>query len=173
MELSREMRHLTDAELFGIALPAAGAPEALPEHLSDCLPCTRALTEWKAAVRDVGAEGDNAVARRSPEEWEEAQAKTMASVRRSRFEGRTLPLRWAMSVAAVLLLFAVAIPLQRSASLRQRSAAQGSSELSAQDQADDTLLRDVARLSRGDDGSSWGALAPEPNPATHGEEERL
>jgi hypothetical protein len=172
MDLSKEMRHLTDAELFGIALPAAGAPEALPEHLSDCLACSRALTEWKAAVRALAAEGDNAVARRSPEEWDEAQAKTMAAVRRSRFTGRTLPLRWAMSAAAVLLLFAVAIPLQRSASLRQRSAAQAS-ELSAQDQSDDTLLRDVARLSRGDDGSSWGALAPEPNPATHGEEERL
>jgi hypothetical protein len=171
VNLSKEMRHLTDAELFGIALPAAGAPEALPAHLSDCLACSRALTEWKSAVRDLAAEGENAVARRSPEEWEKAQAKTMAAVRRSRFEGRPLPLRWAMSAAAVLLLFAIAIPLQRS--VRQRPAAQASSELSAQDQADDTLLRDVARLSRGDDGSSWGALAPEPNPATHGEEERL
>jgi len=170
MDLSKEMRHLSDAELFGIALPAAGAPEALPAHLSDCLACSRALTEWKAAVRDLAAEGHNAVARRSPEEWEEAQAKTMFAVRRSRFEGRPLPLRWAMSAAAVLLLFAIAIPLQRS--VRGHSA-QASSELSAQDQADDTLLRDVARLSRGDDGSSWGALAPEPNPATHGEEERL
>jgi hypothetical protein len=172
MELSKEMRHLTDAELFGIALPAGGAPEALPAHLSDCLTCSRALTEWKTAVRDLASEGGNAVARRSPEQWEDAQAKTMAAIRRSRFAGRTLPLRWAVSAAAVLLLFAVAIPLQRSASLRQRSA-QAASELSAQDQADDTLLRDVARLSRGDDGSSWGALAPEPNPATHGEEERL
>jgi hypothetical protein len=169
MDLSKEMTHLTDAELFGIALPAAGAPEALPAHLSDCLACSRALTEWKSAVRDLAAE-DNAVAHRSPEEWEHAQAKTMAAVRRSRFTERALPLRWAMSAAAVLLLFAIAIPLQRS--VRQRSAAQ-SSELSAQDQADDTLLRDVARLSRGDDRSPWGALAPEPNPATHGEEERL
>ena len=171
MNLSRETRHLTDAELFGIALPAAGAPEALPAHLSDCLACSRALTEWKSAVRDLAAEGDDAVARRSPEEWDAALAKTMAAVRRSRFEGRTLPLRWAMSAAAVLLLFAVAIPLQRS--VRQRTTTQASSELSAQDQADDTLLRDVARLSRGDDRSSWGALAPEPNPATQGEEERL
>ncbi|HEY6050124.1 MAG TPA: hypothetical protein VIZ58_02680, partial [Thermoanaerobaculia bacterium] len=137
MDLSREMRHLTDEELFGIALPAAGAPEALPAHLSDCLACSRALTAWKAAVRDLAAEGDDAVSRRTPEEWEEAQGKTMAAIRRSRFAGRALPLRWAVSIAAVLLLFAVAIPLQRSASLRPRPAAQASSELSAQDQADD------------------------------------
>jgi hypothetical protein len=171
MDLSKELRHLTDAELFAIALPAAGVPEALPGHLSDCLACSRALVGWKAAVRDLAAEGDDAIARRTPEQWEDAQAKTMAAVRRSRFAGRALPLRWAVSVAAVLLLFAVAIPLQRSASVR--NAAQASSDLSAQDQADDALLRDVARLSRGDDRSSWGALAPEPDPGTHSEEERL
>jgi hypothetical protein len=171
MELSKEIRHLTDSELFGIALPAAGAPEALPAHLSDCLACSRALTEWKAAVRDLAAEGEKAVSRRSSEEWDTAQAKTMDAIRRSRFQGRTRPLRWAMSVAAVLLLVAIVIPFQRS--IRPRPAAQPSSELSAQDQADDALLRDVARLSRGDDRSSWGTLAPEPNPATRGEEERL
>ena len=171
MNLSKELRHLTDAELFAIALPAAGAPEALPAHLSDCLACSRALVGWKTAVRDLAAEGDEAVARRTPEEWEAAQAKTMAAVRRSRLAGRALPLRWAVSVAAVLLLFAVAIPLQRSVSVP--GGTQTSSDLSAQDQADDALLRDVARLSGGEDRSPWGALAPEPDPGTHSEEERL
>ena len=171
MEHSNSASHLTDAELFGLAIPAAGIPEALPAHFSDCLACSRALTEWKAAVRDLAAEGDKAVARRSPEEWDAAQAKTMDAIRRSRFEGRTLPLRWAMSAAAVLLLFAIAIPLQRS--IRPRPAAQASSELSAQDQADDApAARRRAAVARGRR-SSWGALAPEPNPATHGEEERL
>jgi len=129
------------------------------------------IVNEKTAVRDLAAEGDEAMSRRTPEQWEAAQASTMAAIRRSRFSGRRLPMRWAVSVAAVLLLFAVAIPLQRSAAVR--GAAQAASDLSAQDQADDALLRDVARLSRGDDGSSWGALAPEPDPGTHSEEERL
>jgi hypothetical protein len=33
---------------------------------------------------------------------------------------------------------------------------------SAQDQTDDNLLRDVARLSQGEDSGSWSTLAPEP-----------
>jgi hypothetical protein len=171
MEMSNA-KHLTDAELFGIALPAAGAPEALPAHLSECLACSRALTAWKAAVRDLAAEGDDAIERRAPEEWQDAQSKTLAAIRRSRLPGRALPWRWAASVAAVLLLFAVAVPLQRSLS-RERVAEQASSELSGQDQVDDNLLREVARLSRGDDRSSWGALAPEPDPGTRAEEDRL
>ena len=171
MEMSNA-KHLTDAELFGIALPAAGAPEALPAHLSECLACSRALTAWKAAVRDLATEGEDVVERRTAEEWQDAQSKTMAAIRRTRFSGTVLPWRWAASIAAVLLLVAVAVPLQRSIS-RERGAAQASSELSAQDQADDNLLRDVARLSRGDDRSSWGALAPEPDPGTRAEEDRL
>ena len=49
-------RHLTDAELFGLAAPAAGEPEALPPHLSTCQECSRALQEWKASVRALAAE---------------------------------------------------------------------------------------------------------------------
>ena len=171
-KMEMNAKHLTDAELFGIALPAAGAPEALPAHLSECLACSRALTAWKAAVRDLAAEGEEIVERRTAEEWQAAQSKTMAVIRGSRFSRTVLPWRWAASVAAVLLLFAVAVPLQRSLS-RERVAAQSSSELSGQDQIDDNLLRDVARLSGGDDRSSWGALAPEPDPGTRVEEDRL
>ena len=174
MDLSREIRHLTDAELFGIALPAGGAPEALPAHLSDCLACTRALSEWKAAARDLASEGDDAMARRTPEEWADAGARTMAAIRRDRFARRALPHRWAIGIAAAVLLFAVALPLRRASTGTDRPLAVASSEMSPQDQADDKLLRDVARLSRGDDSGSWSALVPEPSSGagTH-EEDRL
>jgi len=38
-------KHLTDAELFALAAPATGEPEALPKHLSTCRTCSRALQE--------------------------------------------------------------------------------------------------------------------------------
>lgn len=161
MNLSKPNRHLTDDALFALALPAAGVPEALPAHLSECLACSRALSEWKNAVRDLAAEGDDAVARRSPEAWAAAEERTMRAIRRARVGAKTIPLKWAVAVAASLLLFVIALPIERAAAHHSRAAA---TELSAQDQADDALLRDVARLSRGDDGGGWSSLVPVPDP---------
>lgn len=166
MNLAKSNRHLTDDALFALALPAAGMPEALPAHLSDCLACTRALSEWKNAVRDLAAEGETPIARRTPEAWAAAEERTMQAIRRSRFAGRAVPLRWAVGIAASILLFVLALPLQRAGSHRPAAA----SDLSAQDQADDALLRDVARLSRGDDGNNWSSLVPEPG---RGDEDHL
>jgi hypothetical protein len=167
MNLSKPNRHLTDDALFALALPAAGQPEALPAHLSDCLACSRALSEWKNAVRDLAAEGEAAIARRTPEGWAAAEQRTMQAIRRSRFAPRGIPVRWAVGIAASILLFALALPIQRAVSHRSAAAAP---ELSAQDQADDALLRDVARLSRGDDGGNWSSLVPEPG---RGDEDHL
>lgn len=165
--------HLTEAELFGLAVPAAGSPEALPKHLSDCLACSRALQEWKAAVRELAVEGEEAIDRRSEEQWRIVEDGTLEAIRRARAAHRGSPLRWAVGIAASLLVFALALPLSR---LRHEGGARThASELSAEDQKDDTLLRDVARLSRGEDPAGvWNSLAPEPGAAgKSGEEERL
>src|SRR5713226_5005943 len=45
-------QHLTEGDLFTLAVPPAGEPEALPRHLSECSSCSRALSEWKTAERD-------------------------------------------------------------------------------------------------------------------------
>lgn len=177
MEHSNSTAHLTDAELFGLAIPAAGVPEALPAHFSDCLACTRALQEWKMAVRDLAADG-GAADGRSPEEWAAREEKTIEAIRRARFARRPLPWRWGVGVAASLLLVALAIPLRHTAQVqRARPGAPAGMELSAEDQADDALLRDVARLSREDDddgggGGSWSSLIPDSS-ASIREEDRL
>ncbi|HEY1434878.1 MAG TPA: hypothetical protein VGG65_05840, partial [Thermoanaerobaculia bacterium] len=76
-------RHLTDAELFGLAAPATGEPEALPRHLSRCGGCSRALQEWKAAVRALGDEETGEIDRRTAEQWQAAEAATMAAIRKA------------------------------------------------------------------------------------------
>ena len=73
--------HLTDAELFGLALPPAGEPEALPAHLSECGACGRALQAWKTAVRDLAREGAEPIDRRTPAEWKTAGDRTLAAIR--------------------------------------------------------------------------------------------
>jgi hypothetical protein len=171
MEHSNSPSHLTDAELFGLAIPAAGVPEALPGHFSDCLACTRALQEWKTAVRDLAADG-GAIDGRSAEEWAAAEAKTIDAIRRARFARRPLPWRWGVGVAASLLLVALAIPLRHTPQ-RARPGVPVATDLSAEDQADDALLRDVALLSRGDDGAgAWSSLLPDSG-ASIREEDRL
>lgn len=166
MQTLKASAHLTDGELYGLAIPPAGVPEALPAHLSDCLACSHALQEWKAAVRDLAADV-GPIGRRSSEEWVAAEEKTIQAIRRARFAARPLPMRWAVGIAASLLLFALAAPLRRSAD----RVTGGSSEMSAQDKADDALLRDVARLSRGEDGGSdWNTLVPDPGTGTRPEE---
>ncbi len=163
--------HLTDAELFGYAIPAVGSPEALPSHLSDCLSCSRALQQWKSAVREL-ARDTGSLDRRTPGEWKEAEGRTMDAIRGTRLAGSTAPLRWAVGVAASLLLAALLLPLRGSGVPGPSRTAASASELSSQDQADDALLRDVARLSRAEDaGGSWNTLVPETGMA--GREEEL
>jgi hypothetical protein len=155
-------RHLTDEELFGLALPPAGEPEALPPHLLECLRCGRALQEWKTAVRQLADEDVEPVRRRSAGEWRAAEDRTLDAIRNARLRRRPLrPVVWAAAAAAALLLVALLLPATRAP---QRSAAAGgpAAELSDEDAADDALLRDVARLSRGEDGGDWTSLAPDP-----------
>jgi hypothetical protein len=162
--------HLTDPELFNLALPPAGEPEALPRHLSECLLCSRALQEWKGAVRELAETEVEPLERRSAAEWEALENATIERLRKAAPTRRRSALRWAAGIAAAALLSALLVP-----SLRHRSAAPGplagAAAVSAQDAKDDALLRDVARLSREDDPGSWSSLAPDPSMPT--EEEQL
>ena len=147
-------RHLTDAELFSLAVPAAGEPEVLPGHLSRCQDCSRALLEWQGAMRSLADEDIAELDRRSPEEWRAAEEATLSAVRRSGRTGRGRhPMRWALGIAAALLVVALAMPRRGSAPV----AAGGESpvpELSPQDQADDAFLREAEYLARGGDDNS-------------------
>ena len=146
--------HLSDAEMFALAVPAAGEPEALPWHLSQCQACSRALQEWKSSVRALAEEEVDAINRRAPEQWSAAADATMARIRRAAQPGRTRgPLRWALGIAASLLILALAIPRQGRTPTTV-SAAPDVSGLSEADREDDRLLRDVAFLAQGDDTSS-------------------
>ncbi|MEP6768472.1 MAG: hypothetical protein ABJC61_07380 [Acidobacteriota bacterium] len=170
MHEARSTTHLTGAELFGLAAPAVGSPEALPSHLSDCLACSRALQEWKGAVRELAGEM-GPIGGRTPEAWADAEDRTMSAIRGARFVRRGTPLRWGVGIAASLLLIALVVPMRRSGSGAPPAAM--ASDLSPQDQADDALLRDVARLARADEMSgSWDSLVPEPGTGSR-EEERL
>ncbi|MEP6994235.1 MAG: hypothetical protein ABI968_06895 [Acidobacteriota bacterium] len=147
--------HLTDAELFGLAVPAAGAPEALPRHLSECQGCSRSLQEWKASVRALADEEVEELDRRTPEQWDAAADATMAAIQRASKPGHgRLPLRWAVGIAASLLIVALAIPRRGAPAPVASAVAAESSDLSAADREDDRLLRDVAFLAQGDDTST-------------------
>jgi len=154
--------HLSDDQLFALAVPPAGAPEPLPAHLLDCLTCSRALAEWKSALREIGAADENVLARRTPEEWNAAEEKTLAAIRRAgpAGSGSSRPLGWAVAAAASLLLFAFLVGGREAAA---PVAFDDSSGFSAQDRADDALLRDVDRLASGEEASSgWSSLVPDP-----------
>ena len=146
-------RHLTDAELFGLAAPAAGEPEALPPHLSTCQDCSRALQEWKASVRALAAEEVDEIERRSPAEWQAAEESTMAAIRRASRQGRRPhPWRWAAGIAATLAVIALAMPPRRGATVAAvvpTPAAEAG--FSAADRADDDLLRQASYLAGGGD----------------------
>jgi len=179
----RERGHLTDAELAALAVPAGISPEALPAHLSECLACTRALSEWKEGLAAI-ADETGFIESRTAAEWEEASHATMARIRRSRSSAPSPAWRWAVAVAAALFVAVVALPLRsiwgsRPGSITEATSASGlasdrparsarpasyRTELSQQDQVDDLLLRDVARMSRAEDdlGDPLDALAPEP-----------
>lgn len=161
-------RHLTDAELGALAIPAAGVPEALPAHLSDCLACTRALNEWKSALAAVGDEGGPLDAR-TEEDWGMLAESTMDRIRVAPLRHSSTAVRWTVGVAASLLLAVLSVPIRNAARPDRPAGGRdgGRTELSGQDQADDALLRDVARMARAEDdgGEIWDSLAPEPGPS--------
>jgi hypothetical protein len=165
--------HLTDDALFALALPAAGVPEALPAHLLGCVRCTRALADWKNAVRDLGERDEDVLEKRTAEEWSALEDATLSAIRREGApgRGRARMLRWAVPVAAALLVFALLVS-GRQDSARSPQASSGTAGLSAKDQADDALLRDVDSLASGEEASDgWGELAPDPGiaePPTEG-----
>lgn len=145
-------RHLTDAELFGLAAPAAGEPEALPRHLSECQACSRALQDWKSAVRSLADHDLGELSQRTGDEWRAAEDATLAAIRRAGRPGRrTRSVRWVMGIAASLLLVALAMPWRRAEIPSGPGEIDETSALSAQDREDDELLRDVADLAAGAD----------------------
>lgn len=162
--------HLTDDDLVALAVPPGGALEPLPVHLSECLQCSRALAEWKSAVTEIASEDEDVLARRTPEEWREAEKTTLAKIGRAGAPGRNpaRTLRWALPLAASLLVFALLIGVR---SPSAPVAADDTAGFSAADRADDALLRDVDRLASGDDpANGWSSLAPEPDSAPVGEQ---
>jgi len=152
-------KHLSDAELFSLAAPASGEPEALPKHLSECQACSRSLQEWQTALRAIGDEEVEEVDRRTPQQWREAEAATMSAIRRAAPRARRNPWRWAIGIAASLVILALAMPWRqaRAPAASSASAVQAAAEdsgLSPADRADDALLREAASLARGGDDSS-------------------
>lgn len=172
METRADDQHLTDEELFALAVPPAGEPEALPRHLSECFRCSRALQDWKSAVRELADEEVAALDKRTPAEWEALENETIEALRRSRRSVRRQALKWVVSIAACLVVAVLLLPARKSVRLEAARPATAT-QLSAQDQKDDALLRDVARLSRGEDSGSWNTLAPEPGSEKSAEEEEL
>jgi hypothetical protein len=166
MDHSGAERHLTDDEIFALAAPAAGEPEPLPRHLAHCAACGRALQEWKAALHEVGEEDLGPIARRTDEGWRAAEDATLATIRRSgRKPSRRRALRWAVGIAASLLLVALAMPWRAvRPAAHEASGARpsppaatrpdGGDALSAADRDDDALLRDAAYLAQG--GGDYG-----------------
>jgi hypothetical protein len=171
MELKAVNQHLSDAELFTLAVPPVGEPEALPRHLSECFRCSRALQEWKLAVREIADDDMAALDRRTTAEWESLENETIAAMRRAGHR-RAPVLQWAASIAAGVLLGVLLLPAIRQA-VSGGSGRTAAAATEAQDQKDDALLRDVARLSQGDDSGSWSNLAPDPGASAGTEEEEL
>lgn len=173
MDAKEKTAHLTDAELFGLALPPAGEPEALPAHLSECGACGRALQNWKAAVRDLARDDAGPIDRRTPAQWREAEERTLALIHRARVS-RRFPVRWAAGLAAAILVAVLLLPGRgMRAPAPASSPATEAAELSAGDRADDTLLRDVNLLASSDSSGVWNAFAAEPGETPAAEKKRL
>lgn len=152
METKGPGPHLTDAELFGLAAPASGEPQPLPQHLSRCEACARALQEWRGAMRELAREDVAAIDDRPEEEWAAAREATMSAVRRARPRRAGAPVRWIAGVAAVVLLVALAMPARRSRPVPAASGASADmSFASAADREDDALLRDTEFIAQGGD----------------------
>jgi len=161
--------HLTDAELFALAAPATGEPEAIPEHLSSCRDCARALREWKSAMGALGEADAGALERRSDEEWRAKEDATLAAIRKAGRPHHAVPAwRWALAAAASLLVAALVLSGRRpgpaataaSAPATPRSAvsAAPSPDMTADDAADDRLLREASYLAGGGDVDSGSGL---------------
>ena len=151
-------RHLTDEEIFALAAPAAGEPEALPRHLAHCAACGRALQEWKTALHELGDEELGPVGRRSDEEWRAAEDATLSQIRRSGAASlepprdalgdrprRVAPPRGARHAVAVT----ERVAWRRSRSGGRVHEPRRRGRLSAADRDDDALLRDAAYLAQG------------------------
>jgi hypothetical protein len=158
-------RHLTDAELFALAAPASGEPEALPKHLSACRTCSRALQDWQGAVRVLAEQDAGEIGRRTDEEWRAAEDATLAKLKdATRPRRRVHPLRWAVAIAASLLVAALLLPSKRppaqvaAAPATPVASSPSSSELNPTDQADDDLLRQASFLAAGGDLEGEGRL---------------
>jgi hypothetical protein len=164
-EVSPPNEHLTEDELFALAVPIAGVPEALPPHLMECVECSHVLTEWKSAVRELGDRDEEVLAARSAEEWSAAEDATVEAIRRAGAPGRGRPrmLKWALPLAASLLVALFLLPGRDVPSGAPAVAEEEVAGLSAQDRADDALLRDVERLAGGEEtANGWDDLAPDP-----------
>jgi hypothetical protein len=155
-------RHLTDDEIFSLAAPAAGEPEALPSHLSACQACSRSLQEWKSAIRALAEEDVALLEDRPAEEWRRAEEETLAAVRKARRPSRRHPVRWAVGIAATILVAMLAVPGRRDANAPAAAAAPTpaaeTASMSAADQADDALLRDAEFLAQGGDLAAENSL---------------
>jgi hypothetical protein len=111
-------------------------------------------------VRTLAEEEVDEINRRSPEQWDAAAAATMSRIRRAALPGRRRrSLRWAVGIAASLLVLALVIPRHRVSPQAPAAPAADASGLSAADREDDRLLRDVAFLAQGDDASA--GLSPD------------
>ena len=156
-------KHLSDAELFALAVPATGEPEAIPAHLSRCRDCSRALQEWKSAVVALAEAETGELARRTDAEWHVAEDATLAALRRAGRPRRGAhPWRWAVAIAASLLIVALVLPARRravsTASAVPTAAPQPApSELTGADAADDELLRSASFLAAGGDVEGEGS----------------
>jgi hypothetical protein len=153
--------HLTDAELLALAAPASGEPEPLPRHLLGCEACSRALQEWRSAMREAAREDVAELERRTPEEWRAAADATMAAVRRVKPRRTTAAVRWAIGIAAAALVVALAMPFRRpspppvaageASDASEPALASDLALVSEADRADDALLRDAEYLAQGGD----------------------
>jgi hypothetical protein len=148
-------RHLTDDEFFSLAAPATGEPEALPTHLSRCQACSRSLQEWKGAIRTLADEDAGPIDGRAEAEWHRAENATLEAVRRAVRPSRRHPVRWAVGIAATVLLAVLAMPGRKEERTTQvaavPTAAPATTGMSPTDQDDDDLLRDATFLAQGGD----------------------
>ena len=158
-------RHLTDAELFALAAPATGEPEALPKHLLACRTCSRALQEWKGAVRALAEEDAGEIGRRTEDEWRAAEDATLERLKKvTPARRRVHPWRWAVAIAASLLVAVLLLPAKRpTAKIASQSAtpvatSPSSDDLAPADKADDDLLRQASFLAAGGDLEGEGRL---------------
>jgi hypothetical protein len=157
MKRASPATHLTHEELFGLALPPTGKPEALPAHLSECLRCSRLLQEWKSAVTSLAEEDEEAIARRPAADWRAAEEATLAAIRKTGRPGsrRRRVISIALGAAASLLFLALLLPRREPQPTVPANDAEAVAELSEADRADDALLRDASALARGEDAWLW------------------